>query len=149
VSHRERYKLDASVFVLLTRDDTICFLQRTGTGWRDGSYSVPAGALEAGETLLTAAIREAREEVGVIVQADDLRLVHTMHCRTGGNEWLGHFFVTDTWTGEPVLLEPDKHGNLTWATPLEAPGPLLPYVRQALEAISHDQSYSEFGWDHL
>jgi 8-oxo-dGTP diphosphatase len=149
MSQRERYKLDSSVFVLLTRGGKICFLQRIGTGWRDGFYSVPAGALEAGETLASAAIREAREEVGVTLRSDDLRLVHTIHCRTEGNGWFGQFFVAESWTGEPELLEQDKHGNLTWAPPLEAPSPLLPYVRQALEAISRHQPYSEFGWDHL
>ena len=144
---RERFKLDCSVFVLLAQDKKICFLQRTGTGWKDGFYSVPAGALEFGETLASAAIREAREEVGVELQASQLRLVHTMHCRTEGNEWLGHFFMTESWRGEASLLEPDKHNNLTWALPLEAPSPLLGYVRQALEAIVCNQSYSEFGWD--
>jgi 8-oxo-dGTP diphosphatase len=145
---RERFKLDCSVFVLLARGEQFCFLQRSNTGWKDGFYSVPAGALESGETLANAAIREAREEVGVELQADQLRLVHTMHCRTEGNEWLGHFFMAKSWTGEASLLEPDKHSNLTWALPLKAPSPLLGYVRQALEAIMRNQSYSEFGWDN-
>jgi 8-oxo-dGTP diphosphatase len=144
---RERFKLDCSVFVLLARDEKFCFLQRTGTGWKDGFYSVPAGALESGETLASAAIREAREEVGVELRANQLRLVHTMHCCTEGNEWLGHFFITETWKGEPMLLEPDKHSNLTWAFPLEAPSPLLGYVWHALEAIMRNQHYFEFGWD--
>ena len=147
MGERERFKLDCSVFVLLARDEKICFLQRTGTGWKDGFYSVPAGALEFGETLASAAIREAREEVGVELQASQLRLVHTMHCRTEGNEWLGHFFMTESWKGEPILLEPDKHSNLTWTLLLEAPNPLLGYVRRALEAVMLNQSYSEFGWD--
>ena len=43
---RERFKLDCSMFVLLFKDRKFCFLQRTGTGWKDGFYSVPAGALE-------------------------------------------------------------------------------------------------------
>jgi 8-oxo-dGTP diphosphatase len=145
---RERFKLDCSVFVLLSRDEQFCFLQRTGTGWKDGFYSVPAGALESGETLVNAAIREAGEEVGVILQPDQVRLVHTMHCRTEGNEWLGQFFVAETWKGEASLLEPDKHSNLTWAFVTQPPSPLLPYVQQALEAIMHNQRYSEFGWDN-
>jgi 8-oxo-dGTP diphosphatase len=144
---RERFKLDCSVFVLLARDEKFCFLQRTRTGWKDGFYSVPAGALEPGETLINAAIREAREEVGVILQPDQLRLVHTMHCRTQGNEWLGHFFTAKTWTGEANLLEPEKHSNLTWAFVSQPPNPLLSYVKQALEAIMRNQRYSEFGWD--
>ena len=141
------FQVKCSVFVLLARDEKICFLQRTRTGWKNGFYSVPAGGLESGETLVSAAIREAREEVDVELQADQLRLVHTVHCRTEGNEWLGHFFMTESWKGEASLLEPDKHSNLTWALPLEAPSPLLWYVRQALESIMRNQSYSEFGWN--
>ena len=55
--------------------------------------------------------------------------------------------MAKSWKGDPILLEPDKHSNLIWDLPLEAPGPLLPYVQQALESIMRNVRYSEFGWD--
>jgi 8-oxo-dGTP pyrophosphatase MutT (NUDIX family) len=53
----------------------------------DGSFSIPAGGLEAGETIGAVAIREAYEEVGVRIAQDDLRYVHTLHSQTEGQAW--------------------------------------------------------------
>ena len=44
---------------------TVLLSRRYQTGWHDGEYSVPAGHVEAGETVTQAALREAREEVGL------------------------------------------------------------------------------------
>lgn len=52
---RERYCLSIAVFILLRKGNQICMFKRTGTGWMDGFYSLPAGGLEEGETLTAAA----------------------------------------------------------------------------------------------
>ncbi|ADV67749.1 NUDIX hydrolase [Deinococcus maricopensis] len=146
MSARERYLSPSTVFILLRRDDQALVLQRVRTGWMDGHYSLPAGAVEAGETLRAAAAREAREEVGVRVDPHALRLVHVLHCRTQGGAWTGHFFEATTWEGTPALGEPHKHGHLHWA-PLEAlPEPFVPYVRDALLGAARGETYSESGW---
>ena len=40
-----------------------------------GTWGLPSGHLEFGERLFEAACREAHEELGVVVKADDLRLI--------------------------------------------------------------------------
>ena len=52
MNQRVRHKHSASVFVVLLRGAEICMLRRKGTGWMDGSLSVPAGGLDANETIL-------------------------------------------------------------------------------------------------
>ncbi len=76
---RDRYCLSVAVFILLKKGDHLCLFQRYGTGWMDGYVSVPAGGLEYGESLVAAAIREAKEEVGVTIAAEDLILRHSLH----------------------------------------------------------------------
>lgn len=147
MSERDRYQLSAAVFVLLMRGDEVCMLRRKGTGWMDGSFSIPAGGLEAGETLRAAAIREAREEIGVRIAPDDLHHVHTLHSRTGGAAWSGHFFRATRWEGVPVLCEPDKHDDLRWQPIAALPPATIPYVRQAIQAVAAGTAYSEYGWD--
>lgn len=73
MSERIRYQLSASVFVMLMRDGEVCMLRRKGTGWMDGSFSIPAGGLDAGEPIGAAAIREAYEEVGVQITSENLQ----------------------------------------------------------------------------
>ncbi len=80
---RPRYKHSASVFVALMRGAEVCLLRRKGTGWLDGSFSLPAGGLDAGETIASAASREMEEEIGVRVVPSRLRYAHTLRiCST-------------------------------------------------------------------
>ncbi|WP_315851135.1 NUDIX domain-containing protein [Yersinia massiliensis] len=79
---RDRYNLSIAVFVMLLKGDELCMLRRSNTGWMDGCFSLPAGGLEKGETLSTAAARELKEETGVDAIPSELALAHTMHVWT-------------------------------------------------------------------
>ncbi len=143
---RVRHMHSAAVFVILRRGEDICLLRRTGTGWMDKSFSLPAGGLEVGETIAAAACREAKEEVGVEIALPSLRYVHALHSLTEGSDWVGHFFVATDWSGIPRICEPEKHADLTWRSIRDLPTETIPYVRQALVCIDRDIPYSEFGW---
>jgi 8-oxo-dGTP pyrophosphatase MutT (NUDIX family) len=121
-------------------------LRRTGTGYMDRSFSIPAGGLDAGETIRMAAIREVQEEVGVEIDPSDLEYVHTLHSVTEGNDWVGHFFAARSWTGAPRICEPAKHSDLGWHAIACLPETTIPYIRQALLCIDAGSIYSEFGW---
>ena len=56
-----------------------------------------------------ATVRETKEEVGVTVTEYNLRLVDTLNCLTNGIEWLGMFFLAETWKGDPWVIEFDRH----------------------------------------
>jgi len=146
MSQRLRHHLAASVFVALWRSSEVCMLRRIGTGWMDGSFSIPAGALESGETIRMAAVREAHEEVGVRINPHDLVYVHTLHSLTAGNDWVGHFFTARVWAGTPRICEPARHSDIAWYPAACLPEPTIPYVRQALLCIDAGSIYSEFGW---
>ncbi|MEG3131137.1 NUDIX domain-containing protein [Pantoea cypripedii] len=144
---RDRYNLSIAVFVLLLKGDEICMLRRCNTGWMDGYFSLPAGGLEKGETLLAAAKRELKEETGADALPSELTLVHTMHVWTENRSWIGHYFICQEWCGVPFLAEPDKHAEVTWKKISALPEETIPYVRQAIEAINNNENYSEYGWD--
>lgn len=144
--NRERHMQSAAVFMILRKKEQILLLQRQATGWMDGQFSVPAGTLDADETVKSAATREALEEVGVMISPHDVIYAHTMHCKTGNSAWMGHFFVADNWQNEPHICEPDKHSQVMWCEINALPDNLIAYVRQALTMITRGESYSEFGW---
>lgn len=77
---RDRYNLSIAVFVLLIKGDELCMLRRPNTGWMDGCFSLPAGGLEKGETLSTAAVRELKEEAGVHAIPSELTLYIPCMC---------------------------------------------------------------------
>lgn len=56
-----------SAGLLLIKNDTFLLGHPTGAAWF-GSYSIPKGGIEDNESIIEAAIRETREEVGIVIQ---------------------------------------------------------------------------------
>ncbi|HSX42652.1 MAG TPA: NUDIX domain-containing protein [Candidatus Saccharimonadales bacterium] len=148
---KERFKITPAIYLVFRKDGRVLLLKRAHTGYMDGKYSLPAGHLDGGESAIAAAIREAKEEVGLKLDAKNLTLLHTMHRRSDqirepGQERIDLFFVVKQWTGEPYNAEPDKCSELAWY-PLDAlPPHMIPEVRFALEKIASNEPYSHFNF---
>lgn len=138
-------RFPVAVHVFLLRAGEILTLRRFNTGYEDGNYSVPAGHLDGDETVVQAAIRETRGEVGIELRPEDVIVVGTMH-RKSDSERVDFFAVASAWSGEPSNCERDKCDDLSWA-PLDAlPVNTIPYVRRALENYAKGVWFEEFGW---
>jgi 8-oxo-dGTP diphosphatase len=137
-----------AAYVLLYQNDKLAFVLRSHTGYMDGQYGLPSGKVEKNENYLAAAVREAKEEIGVDIKPTDLQHSLTVH-RDGedGVSWVDIYFTTASWTGEPYNAEPDKHSEFAWLDTNNLPDNVIPAVRHSLEQIKAKQSYSEFGWD--
>lgn len=142
---QEKFKLIASVYMLFVKDDKILLLRRCNTGYEDGNYGLVAGHLDAHESLTSAAIREAKEESGVVIEPEDLEVKTTMH-RRQEDERVDFFFEVKKWTGDPINTEPEKCDDLSWFPMNDLPSNIIPYIRQAIECYRKGIVYSEFGW---
>jgi 8-oxo-dGTP pyrophosphatase MutT (NUDIX family) len=81
------------VMLILVDDDSVLLALREGTGYADGLWNLPSGKLEAGEDVVCAVVREAREEVGLCVGLEEVRMVVALHHRhPGGGARVGFFF---------------------------------------------------------
>jgi len=67
----QRHSIISAAYLLFFKENRVLLLRRLNTGYQDGSYSVPAGHVEEGESLLRCLIREAKEEVGLSLAAED------------------------------------------------------------------------------
>ncbi|CAG1016638.1 ADP-ribose pyrophosphatase [Anaerolineales bacterium] len=141
-----RNKLPITTHILFLRDTEILLLRRFNTGYEDGSYSVVAGHVDAGESVTQAAVREIMEEAGVTVNLKNLEIVHIMN-RKSNDERVDFFMTVRQWTGEIVNAEPNKCDDLSWHPIANLPGNTIPYVRHAIECFQNGILYSEFGWD--
>ncbi|MFD1146631.1 NUDIX hydrolase [Saccharothrix hoggarensis] len=143
----DRHLVD--VHVLLVRDGLVLLSRRRDADARfDGRWHLPSGKLDAGESVLAAAVREAEEEVGVRLDPADLRLVHTLHVAGSGLEpRLGLFFEARTWSGVPENREPDKCSELRWF-PLDAlPADLIEYPAAGIAGYRAGTPFGTAGWD--
>jgi 8-oxo-dGTP diphosphatase len=145
----ERFRTIVDVHVLLRGPDgSVLLMERANTGYADGQAGVPSGHLEPGENIVDAAIRETSEEVGVVIEPEDLEFVHVSHRRKPGEEGrVGFFFAASRWIGEPANCEPHKCARIWWADPADLPKETVDYVA---DAIVRDREFagrfSLFGW---
>jgi ADP-ribose pyrophosphatase YjhB (NUDIX family) len=147
---KERYKIVPEVFLFLIKDDHILLLRRFQTGYEDGNYGLPAGHGEEGETMAEGCIREAQEEIGIIIEKENLVFALTQNrwCPDAGNAHarVGFYFVPKEWRGEPTNTEPHKCDDLRYF-PLDAlPENMVPHVRAAVKAYREGRQYDEYNW---
>jgi 8-oxo-dGTP diphosphatase len=140
-----RSRFPVTVHLFFFRGDEVLLSRRLDTGYRDGEYSVPAGHLDGGETVIAAAQREAQEEVGLQLAAEEILFCGVMH-RIEDDERVDFFVRVRSWAGEPFNNEPGKCDDLRWERRDALPANMVPYVRQALGNFGRGQVFDEFGW---
>lgn len=131
---RHRLAVAAHLWLLDT-DGRILFQRRAGTGYADGSWSVPAGHVEPGETLHAACVREAAEEIAVELDEAALEFACVQHKHdTDGQERIDVFFSAQLPEGQvPRIVEHHRASAQVWRHPSEPPLPVVPYVAAALD----------------
>lgn len=129
--------------VLLDGDGRVLLGRRRDTGFGDGLFHVPAGHVEVGESAVTGLIREAREEVGVEIDAPDVEFAHVLHSA----ERVQMFFTVRRWRGVVANREPEKCSELRWFDPRALPAEMVEYCRAGLGQVLAGRVFSEFGWD--
>jgi len=142
----DRYRSIVDLHIILMKEDAVLLGKRQNTGFQDGSFHLPAGHLEKDETLISGAIREAAEELGVIIAAKNLHFVLLLH-QFSGEGRIAVFFEATEWQGEPCNLEPDKCSALEWYSVADLPDNMVPYARAALEQYRSGHFFATFGWD--
>lgn len=135
------FALVPASYVYLLRDDEVLLQCRANTSYMDGHWVAgAAGHVERGETAVEAAVREAFEELGVRVRAEDLTLLTVMH-RTDGTDnpieqRVDWFWSARAWTGEPRICEPSKCADLQWQRFDALPTPIPDYERVVIDSLA-------------
>lgn len=132
------YTAPLDVFLLFVRDGEVLLALRENTGYADGLWNVPSGKVEAGEDLLGAAVREAREEVAVAVHAARLATVVQVMPEMSR---VGFFFEVLSWEGEPTNAEPHKCGGLRWSPLGALPSDTVPYTAAGVSQYRNGVPY--------
>lgn len=77
-----------------------------------GLYSTPGGRLEQDEDIIKCAIREVKEETGVMIT--NAKIIHYMEHFRYGKHYIMFYVHARFWEGEISNLEPDKCEEWLW-----------------------------------
>jgi 8-oxo-dGTP diphosphatase len=98
--------------ILLIRDGKVLFGKRLNCAGA-GTYGVVGGHVEFGESPEACAIRELKEETGLVI--DKLKLVSIINDpRQDTGHYMQFVYLCDDFQGEPQLLEPEKCEGWEW-----------------------------------
>lgn len=126
-------------FILLHRRNKVSF----GTGyWGSGG-----GHVDLGESLMSAALRELREEAGEDLKVKNVRFFAVCNfTELQPKHYVDVSFMADWVSGEPVEDDAGETMEWQWFDINELPSPLFPVVERYMDAYRRGSNFidSEF-----
>jgi 8-oxo-dGTP pyrophosphatase MutT (NUDIX family) len=135
-----RHTEPLDVHLIAVRDggaaEEVLLSRRAGAVYAAGLWHLPSGHLDGPvEDVVTALVRETREETGVLVDPADVRTAVTVHHRSpGGSARVGFFFEVRHWKGDPQIMEPAVCDGMDWFRFDALPAQMVAYCRAGLDA---------------
>lgn len=134
-----------SVNLILQNNGKICLMRRFNTGWNDGMYALMGGHVEDGENPISAIIREAAEELGIVISEDDINHVFTMAVNP---DHIYLYFACENYKGIITNKEPDQCDDVRFFDINSIPENIIEADKKALNIIfgNNKSKYEEFGY---
>lgn len=130
------------VHILVWSDGKLFLAERRNTAYGNGMYALPGGKREEMESPVEAVVREAEEELGIIIEKENAKFEAVTYFRESTDRaFLNFFFSCDKWRGHPLIKEEDKMSSLRLFSPHDLPENTLPFIRDAIEKILNGKKY--------
>ncbi|MFB6517664.1 NUDIX domain-containing protein [Streptomyces sp. NPDC056401] len=137
------------VHLYLQREDgkVLLGLRHPASAFAASTHHLLAGHCEQ-ESAVSCVVREAEEEAGLLIDPDEVELVHVVHMvdAPGAQPRIGLFLRARRWQGTPEVREPDRCTSWDWHDPTRLPERIVPYAAAAIEGIQAGRVYTELGW---
>ncbi|MFJ4695520.1 phosphotransferase [Streptomyces sp. NPDC088766] len=140
MSGARRHTEPLDVRLIAVRDGAsgpeVLLSRRAGDVYAAGCWHLVSGHLDGPwEDMVTALVREAEEESGVVIDPADVRAAVTVHHRApGGDARVGMFFEVRRWEGTPEVREHQVCDAMGWFSFDALPEPMVAYCRAGLDA---------------
>jgi 8-oxo-dGTP pyrophosphatase MutT (NUDIX family) len=130
----------SAVHIILIDNDKILLQKRKGSKLWPGYYALPAGHIDEGETQYDALVREAKEELGIEINPNniinDYVVLRRNFFEIDGKilePYIDYYFEIKKYNGVPKIIEADKCEELLWADVNNLPEPFINYEGVFLE----------------
>ena len=143
----QRFKICCAVHLLLIKDGKILLQRRNNPNKHGyGMLGMPAGHLEANESVYDAFKREMKEELNIDVVSSEIVQVMNLN---GDTDVYDAYFFTCEYTGEITNMEAENAKSLEWVDINSDIEKLMPYQKYALAKYleSKDNKFTVYGWN--
>ncbi len=127
----EKKYVKAGFGVLIMKDNKILFGKRHDDPEKassdlhgEGTWTMPGGKMDFGETFEFGAAREVLEETGLVINKEKLQVVSVTNDVAGDAHYITIGFLAPEVEGEPQVLEPDEITEWKWFALDELPSPM-------------------------
>lgn len=104
-----------------------------------GCWNIVGGKVDHMERAIDAARREAEEESGIAAGTIDFLCISEQIIMQERQHWLSLIYVTDDFSGEPRVMEPEKLPEFGWFALDDLPSPLSRFAADAVDALIRRQ----------
>ena len=101
------------VGLVIRRGRSILLYRRTKMP-EAGHWNIPGGKVDHLESAEDAGRRETLEETGLTIGEMRFLCVYEYRSAEDGHHWVSMIYVTDDFTGEPSIMEPEKLPEFGW-----------------------------------
>lgn len=122
---------------------TEILLQKRNNQW---DFAV-GGHVEENESLREAAIREAKEEIGIIISYKDIVFATCSYTKFEKVPYNFFYFVVERFDGIPSIKEPEKCQELKWFCINDLPENIISDVKITISNYLLGVSFAELGWN--
>jgi len=126
------YEWQTSV-VLIRNLHSELLLAQQNYGYR--FFGLPGGKIEDGEDPASAAIRELREETGLITTTVTPIGQYDLTYPGTGAKYRAHAFTSRDTSGDLEIQMPDEISSVCWFSPKQLPQPLTPSADAVLSQV--------------
>jgi ADP-ribose pyrophosphatase YjhB (NUDIX family) len=158
IPHKHLHEIAQPIFtvdICIIHQGKILLFKRSETkkifpGW----WTFPGGHIDDGENPLSAAIRETKEETGIIITPDIIQLKFiAMHHHIDRHELYIVFGFRVNLENNPISIEPSNEGTAQWIDLYVVPTieHIFPPVQYYIDHITHNRTgimYNNSIWNN-
>ena len=134
------FKSAVHMIICNCKDNKILVQKRKGSKLWPGYYALPAGHIDKGENQYDALIREAQEELGIVINLKKIInsyvVLRRNYVEINGKvleSYIDYYFEIEEYEGIPKIIEEDRCDELIWVDINNLPEPFINYEGDFLE----------------
>lgn len=124
----------SAIHMIIMDKNKVLVQKRKGSKLWPGYYALPAGHIDKGENQYDALIREAKEELNIEIDLQNIIKEYTVLRRNYFKidnkilePYIDYYFEIKKYKGTPVIAETDKCDELLWVDINNLPYPFINY----------------------